>query len=361
MERVSAKALDLSVPLSAHLDLTYRCNQRCIHCYLDHDDQGEMSTSEIRDLLDQMARAGVLFLTVSGGEVFLREDLFPILEHARALLFSVKLKTNGTLIRERHAVRLRALGIGQVQVSIYSHRAEVHDAVTQAPGSLECSLAGIRLLRALGIRVVVANVLMRQNARDHAGVKALASELDAEFTIDPTITPPMNRDPSILALNLPRGELERIFRDETVVGDVGCFTAPPGPLDDSILGGIPCSAGHTLCYVSPYGDIYPCVQFPLSCGNLRLQPFAEIWRHSPQFQEVRSIRVRDLTTCSSCVHVGTCTRCPGLAYLEGNVRGPSTADCEKSFVRTGIEAATMLAKGHGERTGPARAASLDRR
>jgi radical SAM protein with 4Fe4S-binding SPASM domain len=348
MARVTAKALELGVPISAQLDLTYRCNQRCIHCYLDHDDRGEMSASEIRDLLNQMARAGVLFLSVSGGEVFLREDLFPVLEHARTLLFDVKLKTNATLIGERDAVRLRALEIRHVQVSIYSHRPQVHDSITRAPGSLERSLAGIRLLRAQGIRVVVANVLMRQNARDHAGVKALASELEAEYTIDPTITPHLSRDRSILALNVPRGELERIFRDETLVGDVACFTAPPGPVDDSILNGIPCSAGHTACYVSPYGELYPCVQFPLSCGNLRLQPFAEIWRHSPQFQEIRSIRARNLATCSSCVHLGTCTRCPGLAYLEGNMRGPSTADCEKSFLRTGIEPAHTLAQGQGE-------------
>jgi radical SAM protein with 4Fe4S-binding SPASM domain len=155
----------------------------------------------------------------------------------------------------------------------------------------------------------------------------------------------MSRDPSILALSLPRGELERIFRDETVVGDVGRFTAPPPPLDGSMPDGIPCSAGHTLCYVSPCGEVYPCVQFPLSCGNVRLQPFAELWRYSPQLQTVRTIRVRDLVPCSSCVHVADCTRCPGLAYLEGDVRGPSTRDCEKSVVRTGLPAPAIPVRG----------------
>lgn len=343
MERVTAKAAELCVPLSAHLDLTYRCNERCIHCYIDCGEQEEMATGEILDLLERMAQAGTLFLTVSGGEIFLRNDLFPILERARSLRFDVKLKTNGTLLGESDAARLSALEIKQVHISIYSHRREVHDAITQAPGSLDRSLAAIRLLRARKIRVVVVNVLMRQNASDRAAVKALASELGAEFAIDPTITPHLSGEQSILALNIPRGELESIFRDETLVGDAGCFTAPPPPVNDSILNGIPCSAGHTLCYVSPCGDVYPCVQFPLRCGNVRLRPFAEIWRHSPKFEEVRSIRARDLTVCSSCVHVGTCTRCPGLAYLEGDPRGPSRADCEKSFVRTGIEPPPMLA------------------
>lgn len=347
MEQVRARALELGVPLNVHLDLTFRCNLRCIHCYLDHDGQRELSTRETRSFLEAAASAGALFLTVSGGEVFLRKDLLAVLEHARSLLFDVRLKTNGTLIRASHARRLSALGIQQVQVSIYSHRPEVHDAITQTPGSLERALAGIRLLRAQGVRVAVANVLMRQNARDYAGVKRLASELGAEFTIDPTITPHLSRRTSILELSIPRGELEEIFRDEAAVGDVACFTAPPGPVDASALDGVPCSAGHTACYVSPCGELYPCVQFPLPCGNVRRQPFAGIWRDSPQLAEVRSIRARDLTPCSCCVHLGTCTRCPGLAYLEGDLRGPSAADCEKSVARTGMAAHSLDCLGEG--------------
>jgi radical SAM protein with 4Fe4S-binding SPASM domain len=99
---------------------------------------------------------------------------------------------------------------------------------------------------------------------------------------------------------------------------------------------LPCSAGHTACYVSPYGDVYPCVQFPLPSGNVRGAKFLDIWRHSPQLNEVRSIHLRDMPSCSQCVHGGTCTRCPGLAYLEGNMRGPSSQDCEKSYARTGV-------------------------
>src|SRR6185295_2275634 len=103
MREMGAKALKLGIPLSVQLDLTYRCNERCIHCYLDHDDHGEMTTAEIKHLLDQMADAGVFYLTISGGEIMMRRDFFDILEHARARLFCVKLKTNGVLIREKEA------------------------------------------------------------------------------------------------------------------------------------------------------------------------------------------------------------------------------------------------------------------
>ena len=107
---------------------------------------------------------------------------------------------------------------------------------------------------------------------------------------------------------------------------------------------LPCSAGHTACYVSPYGDVYPCVQFPLPSGNVARQKFLDIWRHSPQMNEVRSIHARDLPGCSTCSHVGSCTRCPGLAYMEGNMRGPSIQDCEKSFARTGVPSVNLQRK-----------------
>jgi radical SAM protein with 4Fe4S-binding SPASM domain len=333
---MAAKALKLNIPLSVQLDLTYRCNERCVHCYLDHDDHGEMTTAEIKDLLDQMADAGVFYLTVSGGEIMMRRDFFEILEHARLRTFSIKLKTNGVLIREKEAKRLRALGVESIQISIYSHRAEVHDAITKMPGSFRQSIDAVRLLRKEGLKVTFANVLMTQNAGDYRGVKALAAELGAKFTLDPTITPMMDGDRSILELNVDRNTLQEVFRNGDLVGNVEEFCAPPTNVDEAALDMLPCSAGHTACYVSPYGDLYPCVQFPLPSGNVRRTRFVDIWRDSPQLKEVRSITLRDMPSCSQCAHGATCTRCPGLAYLEGNMRGPSSQDCEKSFARTGI-------------------------
>jgi radical SAM protein with 4Fe4S-binding SPASM domain len=344
IEEMNQRALALGVPLGVQLDVTYRCNERCVHCYLDHDDHGEMNIGEMRDVLRQLADAGTLFLTLSGGEVLMRMDFFDILEYARSLLFCVKIKTNAFMIREKQADRMRELGVQSVQVSIYSHRPEVHDAITKLPGSLKRSIAGIRFLQSRGLKVIVANVLMRQNLSDYAGVKALAQELGAQWTIDPTITPKMDRDYSVVGLGIGGDELKQVFRNADLMGNVEEFCAPPRPVDDGALEGLPCSASHTFCYISPYGDVFPCVQFPLPTGNVRRQKFLEIWRHSKQMNEVRSIRGRDLPVCSTCTHLGSCSRCPGLAYMEGNMCGPSSLDCEKSFARTGILSANMIAK-----------------
>jgi AdoMet-dependent heme synthase len=353
LENLNSKAIQLGIPLGVHLDVTWRCNERCVHCYLDHDDLGEMSYDEIEDLMSQMAAAGVFFLTISGGEPMLRNDIFPIIRRARELTFNVKLKTNGILIREKEAALIRELGVDTVQVSIYSHRPAVHDAITKVKGSLERSLAAIRFMVSSGLKVTMANVVMKQTRWDYPDVQKLAAELGAMFTIDPTITPHINGDRSLLALNVSREDLRDIMNDKTIAGQTEdqLVAVAPGA-DEDHMDNIPCSAGHSACYVSPYGDVYPCVQFPLPSGNVRQQKFIDIWKHSPQLEEVRSIRTRDLPVCSTCAHSSECSRCPGLAYMEGNMRGPSTADCEKSFATTGVPSANMLLRRAGALSRP---------
>jgi AdoMet-dependent heme synthase len=335
MVELNQKAQLMGVPLSAHLDITWRCNERCVHCYLDHDADGEMSTDEIRNVLRQLAESGTFFLNISGGEPLLRRDCFQILEYARSLGFNVKLKTNAVMIGLKEAERLKKLGIEQIQISIYSHRPEIHDAITKLPGSLRRSLDAIKRLKAFGLKVSISNVLMKHNAADGRSVQRLAEELGVSFNIDPTITPMLNGNRSILDLNISNDLLKDIMHSEEFVGNVEDYCSPASTVDEDVLDGYSCSAGHTLVYISPFGDVYPCVQFPMPCGNLRTQSFKEIWHGSSALTELRSIQVRDLSSCSKCSHTSYCSRCPGLAYMEGDMRGPSSADCEKSEARTG--------------------------
>ncbi|MDE2407359.1 MAG: radical SAM protein [Xanthomonadaceae bacterium] len=347
MHQMGIRALELGIPLSVQLDLTYRCNETCIHCYLDHEDHGEMNTAEILDVLDQMAAAGVFFLNISGGEIFMRKDLFTILERASKLRFSVKLKTNGVMVRAEKARRIAALGVDSVQISLYSHKPEVHDEITQLPGSLKRTLEGAQYLKDAGVRVTFANVLMHNNAGDYKDVRSLAEQMGAEYTVDATITPMMDGDRSTVALNMDAAHLAGVMRDETLLGDQArTILAPPSgptPIEEA-YSTLPCSAGHTACYVSPYGDVTPCVQFPYVVGNVRKQRFIDIWKDSPQLNEVRAIRQSDLEGCSSCIHGSSCSRCPGLAYMEGNMRGPSIQDCEKSYARTGVASYNLQKK-----------------
>lgn len=345
MDRLIARTVTRQVPLNVHFDLTYRCNERCVHCYLDHDDHGELSTAEIVGVLEQLAESGTLFLTLSGGEIFLRRDLFEVLGSARELGFDISLKTNAILVDETRARRLRELGVRKVQISVYSDEAAVHDAITKVKGSLERTLAAIRLLKAEGLPVKIACPLMTQNLSSYGGVLRLADELGVPYVIDMTITPKLDGDKSVLSLRSSGAELFPILQS------VSCSEARPGASDFSsapqFVGSVassglegaayddlPCSAGHNSCYISPYGDVFPCVQMPLPTGNLRRESFAEIWGNSREMKRVRALRESRLRVCSRCEIRQFCERCPGLALMEGgDLEGPYERACELAEIK----------------------------
>jgi radical SAM protein with 4Fe4S-binding SPASM domain len=157
----------------------------------------------------------------------------------------------------------------------------------------------------------------------------------------------LDGDRGVLDLNMDAQRLSGVMRDVTLLGNqADTLLAPPGGpmLLEEAYKTLPCSAGHTACYIGPYGDVTPCVQFPYVVGNVRKQKFIDIWQASPQMLEVRAIRQSDLEGCSKCVHGSSCTRCPGLAYMEGNMRGPSIQDCEKSYARTGVPSVNLQKK-----------------
>jgi radical SAM protein with 4Fe4S-binding SPASM domain len=340
MDRWIQRTVERHLPWSVHLDLTYRCNERCIHCYLDHEDHGEMTTEEIKNVLEQLAEAGTLFLTFSGGEIFLRADLFELIAYARQLHFDVSLKTNALLINSERARKLRDLGVRRIQISIYSTDPEVHDAITKVRGSLERSIAAIRFLQAQGLNVKIACPLMKQNLTAYRGVHSLAEELGVPYVLDLTITPKMDGDTSILPLRISTQNLLPVLQDPILrpPSDPGreaqnavpvAGSASSSGIESQAYDDIPCSAGHNSCYISPYGDVLPCVQMPIPAGNLRRQSFEEVWFNSSAMNRVRAVRESQLPVCSGCSIRKYCERCPGLAQMEGgDLLGAYERACE---------------------------------
>ena len=163
---ISAKADRNRTPLNVHLELTYRCNEQCVHCYcvVEHGREQEvrrreLTLDEIRRVLDELADMGGLYLTLSGGEVMVRPDFFDIAEHARRRGFAYRVFTNGIGLTEAKVERLAALEPLTVELSIFSADPEVHDAITRVPGSFRRLMAAIDRLQRHGVRVYLKTVV----------------------------------------------------------------------------------------------------------------------------------------------------------------------------------------------------------
>jgi radical SAM protein with 4Fe4S-binding SPASM domain len=334
LERVVERSDAEAVPLEVLFEITHRCNLPCTHCYLpSHTDEGELSFAEIEALLDELARAGVLFLTLTGGEVFARRDFLDIVDAAVARGFVVKVLTNGTMISDEAADRLARAGVLEVSISVYGVDAEAHDRVTEQPGSHARTLEGIERLRARGLHVVMKTPVLGANVDSVRGLHALARQQNIPCRFDLAITAKTNGDPGPLALALRHQEMLSLLTDETLGPELMSSRESDGPS--------PCSAGRSYAAIGPTGDVLPCIQMPVVTGNVRREAFSEIWRNAPFLQRLRGLTVESLTACQSCSVKGSCSRCPGSAY----VRGQDVTGCDltaRQVARARVEARLRL-------------------
>lgn len=309
-------------PTSAYIQLSDHCNHACTHCYQVHGERGEMSTEEVERLIDQMATAGVLFLTLTGGEVTLRPDFLHIVEHARARGFAVKVYTNAYRVDDDMARRLGESAVLEVHVSVYSARAADHDSVTLVPGSFERTIAGVKALRRHGIRVVLKMPLMTVNGGTYREVVALAESLGCDYTLDLMVDVREDGHTSTAAMRASQEALAR-FLDDPALG----FPEPGARIADRPLDEQPCGACGTA-YITPDGTVRPCTSLPFEVGHIRETSYGDVFGGSPTARFVRAVTWDDLPACRVCDLRAYCSRCHAAALLEdGDMFGPSSNSC----------------------------------
>jgi radical SAM protein with 4Fe4S-binding SPASM domain len=331
------------VPLNVTIEVTQRCNIRCLHCYnfdralpaqapANACGEPELSADEILRIMGEVRAAGCLFLSLTGGEVLSHPQLFTFLDRARELNLAVQLLTNGTLLRPGVAARLAGYrNLLGVSVSLYGATPEVHDGITQVAGSWRRTWAGVERLRALGITVRLKFIVMRQNEHEVAAMRAMADTRGFAYMVDVTITARHDGTSGSLATRVDRAALERLYR---------------GPLNDLVPLGrrpvaeadFPCNCARGNCAISARGEVYPCISVPWAAGNVRAQSFHEIWTSSPVFQQIRGLRMADYAACAPCPHKAHCTRDRGAAF---NASGAYTGT--DPFVCATAELAHQLA------------------
>lgn len=317
--------------LTVHWELTYRCNEKCSHCYLDvfapHADvPGELSTAECFRALDEMAELGVLNLTLSGGEILVRRDFFEIAEYAREKKFLLRLFTNGIMINAEVADRIAALHPYAVELSLYSVSPAIHDQITRLNRSWELTRRAIRLLRERNLRVMIKTPLMRENLCELDALHSLANDLGAQFKYDITITPKDTGGLEPLKHRLSYDQLVDLMRAE---------------IDPSLWIGRTLKDEHRTCGISmnslaldPYGNVFPCLQARFNAGNVREQSLKAIWESSAVWKQVGNLTLGELPVCRTCELRTLCVRCHGLALAEdGDLRAPAMVNCREALAR----------------------------
>jgi radical SAM protein with 4Fe4S-binding SPASM domain len=319
-QTINARASKKNIPLSVLLELTWRCSQRCYFCYQKHHSKkasGELTAQEWCRVLDQLSRAGTLYLTVSGGEPFMRRDIFGILEHARRLGFAVSIITCGSHLDPAAARRLARLGIMDAGVSFHAGSAPLHDRLAGTKGSFRRALNAVRLLRRAGIKVIVKHTVSSANFGEYEKLEKLAEREKSLFECDAFVLPQQTGTQSPFALSA--GQFRSFIRDMNAVTVFKQYDAA-----------LHCDAGRSVAGISPYGMVVPCIQLPIPFGSLQKCSFSAVWNGSAAAR-FRKQEQRLLAECEKCADRTFCSRCHGLAFFEaGEFRGKSASLCSRA-------------------------------
>ena len=315
---------------SIQFELTSRCNERCIHCYIPNAKKnagGDMSIEKVFSIIDEFAEMGGLHVTLSGGEVFLHKDVIRIMQYCREKDMQISILSNLIALRDEQIPYIKAANVSLVQTSLYSMDPEIHDLITTVKGSHAKTKAAVEKLVAADIPVQISCPLMKANFKGYAEVLRYAQSLRCKAQTDYIMMAQSNLDTQNLANRLSLEETEVVLRDILQWDrDYKEHTLKQKPVSEEIafdperFARQPlCGAGINGCCITENGDVYPCAGWQaMVCGNVNKQSLRNIWENSPQFKQVRAVTQGDFPECLKCEARNYCAMCLVRNFNENN-------------------------------------------
>ncbi len=318
-------------------EVTRSCNLSCVHCRAASHlgpYPGELSTSECLSLIDDIARFAKPVIILTGGEPLLRPDIFDLAAYGTQKGLRMVMATNGTLVDQAVARKMIAGGIQRVSISIDGPDAPTHDAFRQQPGAFAGALAGIEAMKAAGMEFQINTTITTANLHQIKEIHELVLKIGAAahhiFLLVPT---GRGRDLAEQAITAADYEetLHWFYRESLTCEIQLKATCAPhyfrimhqnkpkgakpvkkagGHFHESTRG---CLGGIAFCFVSHVGQVQPCGYLELDCGNVRKQPFGEIWETSEVFNNLRDYG-KYTGKCGRCEFIKVCGGCRARAY-----------------------------------------------
>jgi MoaA/NifB/PqqE/SkfB family radical SAM enzyme len=291
------------VPRAVTIAVTIACQGKCIHCSAARYAESalalrkkELSTDELKRLIDDCLDLGVVNITFTGGDPLLRPDIYDLVSYVDKEEAITQLFTNGFLLTRDNVRRLREAGLHSLEVSLDSPYPEEHDGWRQVDGVFEAAVRGIKYALEEGLLVGISTYATREKIKD--GSLELLIDLGRKLGVhevsvfDPVPTGKLLGSEDVLLTDEDRIELMRIQRRYNLMEGhtrVSTQSMQCSPVAFYALG---CFSGTNQAYVTAFGDVTPCDFTPLTFGNIREEPFEKIWRRMRKHPAYRNKTMR---------------------------------------------------------------------
>lgn len=340
---------------SVMLELTYRCSEKCIHCYNEgatrnddeiskRGDREELTLDNYKRIIDELYDLGLVKVCLTGGDPFSKSFAWDLIEYLCDKGIAFDVFTNGQAI-VNDVERLANYYPRLVGISIYSGIPEVHDYITRIKGSWDKSKSVVRQLSALGVPMNLKCCVMRPNVKSYYMVADIAKEYGAVPQFEINLTDSIEGDRCASKyLRMTPEQLEIVLRDDNITLYVGKeapdYGGQPKPMDDN-----PCGAGDNSFCITPEGNLIPCCAFHTLFGNLKKKSVSEIIGESKELAYWRSLTLNDYEECGRYDYCAYCNLCPGNNYIEhGTPLKAAEVNCYVAKIR--YELAHKMMKGY---------------
>ncbi len=337
-KRIHSQVLAERIPIDGTIELTFRCNLKCVHCYCNLSvnyrkaQKRELTTKEVFRILDEIAEKGCLWLLLTGGEPLLREDFKEIYAYAKRKGILLTLFTNGTLITQETADFLRDYPPFLVEITIYGATQKTYEKITRVPGSFLRCLKGISLLLEGKLPLRLRAMVMRTNYAEFRAMKSFCESFGLKFRFDPFINPRLDGSLRPCKVRLSPEEVVKLdLEDERRVLE---FKKSYQEFETSLTTNFVynCGAGVDSFSINPYGHLQICLMVTKPFFNLREGLFHHGWKKF--IPEIKSLPKKGQSQCDSCRNRPLCAHCPAWAELEtGSPEAPIEYICKVAYLR----------------------------
>lgn len=300
------------VPMSATIELTYRCNFRCGFCYCAKEKREELETKNIFKVLDELADLSCFLISFCGGEVFLRPDFFEIAEHAKKRGLGIIIYSNASLIDKNNIGRIKSLNPIRIIIGFYGATNKTYTKTTKNPQARTKVMHGIKLLNNHDIPFKLGGMLSKDTYCELEKMANITQKIcgtKKSLRFYTGAMPRLDRSYQPLDYELSAKDKKILLSDKILKNYISLKHIK----DKKIA----CEPGISTINISPYGDVFPCTYLRISCGNIRKQSFARIWRDSKILSDLRTTLLQKSNICSTCkIDHSYCQFCPAYMFLQ---------------------------------------------
>ena len=340
-DRMAKWTFDKGFLWSVFMELTYKCNLRCIHCYNPAvRGEQEISFDTAKKVIDDAVELGCFNLTVSGGECTLDGDFIKIMEYARQKRLDIRIFTNGMTLYQNPDMLKKIVSLypRQVGISIYSADKTLHEKVTTVKNSWKKSVAVLEELKKYGVNCQVKAVQLNETVDTWRDTVKLAQKFDTSVAFDVTLTPTIEKDKKTWAHLVNDEKLTELFSDPDSPLYIGGWIKPE---EYDINRDGPCLAGICDILIRPNSDISACVSLPLKFGSIKTQRLKDVWvdgqtNPNSELYKWQHVTLAAFKNCFKEDHCRFCHFCPGMGMLEDKLFAKSELLCKLAKIKMKI-------------------------